>query len=249
MLDLGRRILARLLREQSESFEYPDDLILVAEDVTPVMLGEVATRSLRAIVSVKGSANSHVAILARSLGIPAVMGAVDLPLGDISGAHLIVDGWRGEVIVEPSEHVLSEYQRAIQDAAILEMDLEQVESGTAVTSDGQHVYLMLNAGPFGELSKRERSWIDGVGLYRTEFIFLSRSRFPTEDEQEGEYRAELQSYSPMPVVMRTLDIGGDKSLPYFSIDEENPFLGWRGIRVTLDHPEIFLTQILSLIHI
>ena len=247
LLDLGRRILAKLLREQSESFEYPDDLILVAEDVTPVMLGEVATRSLRAIVSVKGSANSHVAILARSLGIPAVMGAVDLPLGDISGAHLIVDGWRGEVIVEPSEHVLSEYQRAIQDAAILEMDLEQVESGTAVTSDGQHVYLMLNAGPFGELSKRERSWIDGVGLYRTEFIFLSRSRFPTEDEQEGEYRAELQSYSPMPVVMRTLDIGGDKNLPYFSIDEENPFLGWRGIRVTLDHPEIFLTQIRAML--
>ena len=247
LLDLGRRILAKLLREQSESFEYPDDLILVAEDVTPVMLGEVATRSLRAIVSVKGSANSHVAILARSLGIPAVMGAVDLPLGDISGAHLIVDGWRGEVIVEPSEHVLSEYQRAIQDAAILEMDLEKVESGTAVTSDGQHVYLMLNAGPFGELSKRERSWIDGVGLYRTEFIFLSRSRFPTEDEQEGEYRAELQSYSPMPVVMRTLDIGGDKSLPYFSIDEENPFLGWRGIRVTLDHPEIFLTQIRAML--
>lgn len=247
LLDLGRRILAKLLREQSESFEYPDDLILVAEDVTPVMLGEVANRSLRAIVSVKGSANSHVAILARSLGIPAVMGAVDLPLGDISGAHLIVDGWRGEVIVEPSEHVLSEYQRAIQDAAILEMDLEQVESGTAVTSDGQHVYLMLNAGPFGELSKRERSWIDGVGLYRTEFIFLSRSRFPTEDEQEGEYRAELQSYSPMPVVMRTLDIGGDKSLPYFSIDEENPFLGWRGIRVTLDHPEIFLTQIRAML--
>jgi len=247
LLDLGRRILAKLLREQSESFEYPDDLILVAEDVTPVMLGEVATRSLRAIVSVKGSANSHVAIFARSLGIPAVMGAVDLPLGDISGAHLIVDGWRGEVIVEPSEHVLSEYQRAIQDAAILEMDLEQVESGTAVTSDGQHVYLMLNAGPFGELSKRERSWIDGVGLYRTEFIFLSRSRFPTEDEQEGEYRAELQSYSPMPVVMRTLDIGGDKSLPYFSIDEENPFLGWRGIRVTLDHPEIFLTQIRAML--
>ena len=152
LLDLGRRILAKLLHEQSESFEYPDDVILVAEDVTPVMLGEVDTGSLKAIVSVKGSANSHVAILARSLGIPAVMGAVDLPLGDIHGAHLIVDGWRGEVIVEPSEQVLAEYQRAIDDAAILEMDLEQVEAGTAVTSDGQHVHLMLNVGPFGELS-------------------------------------------------------------------------------------------------
>jgi phosphotransferase system enzyme I (PtsP) len=247
LLDLGRRILAKLLHEQSESLDYPDDVILVAEDVTPVMLGEVQTRSLKAIVSVKGSANSHVAILARSLGIPAVMGAVDLPLGDISGAHLIVDGWRGEVIVEPSEHVLSEYQRALDDAASLEMDLEQIDSGIATTSDGQHVHLMFNAGPFGELSERQRSWIDGVGLYRTEFIFLARSRFPTEDEQESEYRAELATYSPAPVVMRTLDIGGDKSLPYFSIDEENPFLGWRGIRVTLDHPEIFLTQIRAML--
>ena len=96
-------------------------MILIAEDVTPVMLGEVATKSLKAIVSIKGSANSHVAILARGLGIPAVMGAVDLPLSDISGAHLIIDGWRGEVIVEPSEHVLAEYQQAIDDAAILEM--------------------------------------------------------------------------------------------------------------------------------
>ena len=247
LLDLGRRILAKLLHEQSEHFEYPNDVILVAEDVTPVMLGEVDTQSLKAIVSIKGSANSHVAILARSLGIPAVMGAVDLPLGEISGAHVIVDGWRGEVIVEPSEHVLAEYQRAIDDAAILELDLEQIEPGAAMTADGMHVQLMLNAGPFGELSERQRSWIDGVGLYRTEFIFLARSRFPTEDEQESEYRTELATYAPMPVVMRTLDIGGDKSLPYFSIAEENPFLGWRGIRVTLDHPEIFLTQIRAML--
>ena len=247
LLDLGRRILAKLLHEQSEAFEYPDDVILIAEDVTPVMLGEVATKSLKAIVSIKGSANSHVAILARGLGIPAVMGAVDLPLSDISGAHLIIDGWRGEVIVEPSEHVLAEYQQAIDDVAILEMDLEQVESGTATTYDGTRVHLMLNAGPVGDLSNRQRSFIDGVGLYRTEFIFLARSRFPTEDEQESEYRAELETYAPMPVVMRTLDIGGDKSLPYFSIEEENPFLGWRGIRVTLDHPEIFLTQIRAML--
>ena len=243
LLDLGRRILAKLLHEDAESIEYPDDLILVAEDVTPVMLGEVNTKSLRAIVSVKGSANSHVAILARGLGIPAVMGAVDLPLSEITGTYLIVDGWRGEVIVEPSEHVLLEYQRAIEEAASLETDLEQIGLGAAQTSDGFRVNLMLNAGPFGELSRRQRSWIDGVGLYRTEFIFLARSRFPTEDEQMSEYRSELEMYAPMPVVMRTLDIGGDKNLPYFPINEENPFLGWRGIRVTLDHPEIFLTQI------
>ncbi|HAN80354.1 MAG TPA: phosphoenolpyruvate-protein phosphotransferase PtsP, partial [Gammaproteobacteria bacterium] len=247
LLDLGRRILAKLLHEQSEAPEYPDDVILIAEDVTPVMLGEVATKSLKAIVSIKGSANSHVAILARGLGIPAVMGAVDLPLSDISGAYLIVDGWRGELIVEPSEHVLAEYQRAIDDAAILEMDLEQIGPGAAITEDGARVHLMLNAGPFGDLSDRQRSFIDGVGLYRTEFIFLARSRFPTEDEQESEYRAELETYAPMSVVMRTLDIGGDKSLPYFSIEEENPFLGWRGIRVTLDHPEIFLTQIRAML--
>ena len=247
LLDLGRRILAKLSHEDVESIEYPDDLILVAEEVTPVMLGEVNTRSLRAIVSIKGSANSHVAILARSLGIPAVMGAVDLPLSEIAGTYLIVDGWRGEVIVEPSEHVLAEYQRAIEDEASLETDLEQIDAGATQTSDGFRINLMLNAGPFGELSGRQRSWIDGVGLYRTEFIFLARPRFPTEDEQEGEYRSELEMYAPMPVVMRTLDIGGDKNLPYFPIEEENPFLGWRGIRVTLDHPEIFLTQIRAML--
>ena len=220
-------------------------MILIAEEVTPVMLGEVVTKSLKAIVSIKGSANSHVAILARGLGIPAVMGA-DLPLSDISGAHLIIDGWRGEVIVEPSEHVLSEYQQAIDDAAILEMDLEQVEPGTATTYDGTRVHLMLRAGPFGDLSNRQRSFIDGVGCIAPNLSFWP-PRFPTEDEQESEYRTELETYAPMPVVMRTLDIGGDKSLPYFSIEEENPFLGWRGIRVTLDHPEIFLTQIRAML--
>ena len=240
--DLGRRILSKLLRYGDELLKYPDDAILVAEDVTPVMLGEMDAGSLLGIVSVKGSANSHVAILARSLGIPAVMGAVDLPLADISGVKMIVDGWRGEVVIEPSEMILKEYQYAVRDAENLASELLRISDGPATTSDGYRIHLLLNSGPFGELLERQRSWIDGVGLYRTEFAFLSRSRFPTEDEQEIEYREELATYSPMPVVMRTLDIGGDKGLPYFSIDEENPFLGWRGIRVTLDHPEIFLTQ-------
>ncbi len=247
LMDLGRRILAQLLHEQVETLQYPPDAILVAEDVTPVMLGEIDTAALRGIVSVKGSANSHVAILARSLGIPAVMGAVDLPLSDLAGVALVVDGWRGEVVVQPSDAVLSEYQSAMRDADALATDLERVPSGHAMTSDQHRIHLMLNSGPFGELSPRQRSWIDGVGLYRTEFVFLTRARFPTEDEQMIEYRAELESYAPMPVVMRTLDIGGDKSLPYFSIEEANPFLGWRGVRVTLDHPEIFLTQIRAML--
>ncbi len=247
LMDLGRRILAQLLHENLGALQYPDDAILVAEDVTPVMLGEIDTASLRGIVSLKGSANSHVAILARGLGIPAVMGAMDLPLSDLSGAQLVVDGWRGEVVVEPSEAVLFEYRSAIRDAEALATDLERVTTGPATTADGKRIHLMLNSGPFGDLSKRQRSWIDGVGLYRTEFVFLSRSRFPTEEEQVLEYRNELQTYAPMPVVMRTLDIGGDKSLPYFCIEEANPFLGWRGVRVTLDHPEIFLTQIRAML--
>jgi len=247
LMDLGRRILAQLLHENVGALQYPPDAILVAEDVTPVMLGEIDTAALRGIVSVKGSANSHVAILARGLGIPAVMGAMDLPLSDLAGVQLVVDGWRGEVVVEPSELVLDEYRMAIRDAEALATDLERVSTGHATTQDGARIHLMLNSGPFGELSARQRSWIDGVGLYRTEFVFLSRARFPTEDEQLAEYRAELETYAPMPVVMRTLDIGGDKSLPYFSIDEANPFLGWRGVRVTLDHPEIFLTQIRAML--
>ena len=247
LMDLGRRILSKLLHESDDALVYTDDVILVAEDVTPVMLGEIDMRALNGIVSVKGSANSHVAILARGLGIPAVMGAVDLPLGDIAGAKLVVDGWRGEVVVEPSAHVLIEYEHVLSDAKALADDLEQVAAGPCETEDGHAVHLMLNSGPFGELTSQQMSWIDGVGLYRTEFAFLSRSRFPNEEEQCSEYRDELLAYTPMPVVMRTLDIGGDKSLPYFSIEEENPFLGWRGIRVTLDHPEIFLTQLRAML--
>jgi phosphotransferase system enzyme I (PtsP) len=247
LTDLGRRILSKLLHETDDVLIYTDDVILVAEDVTPVMLGEIDMRALNGIVSVKGSANSHVAILARGLGIPAVMGAVDLPLGDIAGAKLIVDGWRGEVVVEPSMHVLAEYERVLSDAKALADDLEQVAAGPCQTADAHAVHLMLNSGPFGELTSQQMSWIDGVGLYRTEFAFLSRPRFPNEEEQCSEYRDELLTYAPMPVVMRTLDIGGDKSLAYFSIDEENPFLGWRGIRVTLDHPEIFLTQLRAML--
>lgn len=247
LMDLGRRILSKLLHESDEALVYTEDVILVAEDVTAVMLGEIDMRSLNGIVSVKGSANSHAAILARGLGIPAVMGAVDLPLGDISGAKLVVDGWRGEVVVEPSAHVLDEYAHVLSDAKALAIDLEQVEPGPCETADGHRVHLMLNSGPFGELTDQQISWIDGVGLYRTEFAFLSRPRFPNEAEQFAEYRDELLVHAPRPVVMRTLDIGGDKSLPYFSIEEENPFLGWRGVRVTLDHPEIFLTQIRSML--
>ncbi len=247
LMDLGRRILAKLLHESEELSTPPADTILVAEDVTPVMLGELDRSVLKGIVSIKGSANSHVAILARSLGIPAVMGAQDLPLADMAGVRLVVDGWRGEVIVEPSAPVLAEYRQAMADAEALAADLERVQSGPAQTADGQRIHLMLNSAPLGELSSRQQSWIDGVGLYRTEFVFLSRSRFPTEDEQMAEYQSELSTYAPNPVVMRTLDIGGDKGLPYFSIDEANPFLGWRGIRVTLDHPEIFLTQIRAML--
>ena len=155
------------------------------------------------------------------------MGAVDLPLGDISGAHLIVDGWRGEVIVEPLQSMCClNINEHLMMAASLEMDLEQIESGIATTSDGQHVHLMFNAGPFGELSERQRSWIDGVGLYRTEFIFLARSRFPTEDEQESEYRAELATYFPAPVVMRTPILVVIKVFPIFRLKRKTHF--WDG---------------------
>jgi phosphotransferase system, enzyme I, PtsP len=247
LLDLGRRILARLQDQVDDLGPLHEDTILVAEDVTPVMLGEIQKHRLKGIVSVKGSANSHVAILARSLGIPAVMGATDLPVSDLQGTIVVVDGWRGEVVANPSEAVRDAYQEAIVEAEVLQADLDRVGPGPCTTRDGHGVLLMLNSGLFGELSQLQRSWIGGVGLYRTEFAFLSRSRFPTEDEQRAIYQDELDQYSPNPVVMRTLDIGGDKGLPYFSFEESNPFLGWRGIRVTLDHPEIFITQIRAML--
>ena len=249
ILDLGTRILAHLQGNEATSRpdDYPDDTILVSEELTPAMLGEVPTEKLRAMVSVKGSSNSHVAILARAMGIPTVMGAVDLPHAQLDGKQLIVDGYRGLLFSNPGDELREQYNAIYEEEQALAEDLEGLLHQPAETLDGHRIPLWVNTGLITDALRSRDRGAEGVGLYRTEVPFMMKDRFPSESEQQEIYREQLETFSPDPVTMRTLDIGGDKSLTYFPINEANPFLGWRGIRVTLDHPEIFLVQVRAML--
>jgi phosphotransferase system enzyme I (PtsP) len=247
--DLGTRVLAQL-QDNSDLFveqDFPDNTILVSEELTPSMLGEVPEHKLVGLVSAKGSANSHVAILARAMGIPTLMGAVDLPVKQMDGIELVIDGYRGRLYTHPSAKVRAQFRAIVVEEQALVKGLEAIKDLPAETTDGHRLSLCVNTGLITDALRSLDKGAEGVGLYRTEVPFMMKERFPSESEQENTYRIQLETFAPQPVTMRTLDIGGDKSLSYFPIEEDNPFLGWRGIRVTLDHPEIFLLQVRAML--
>jgi phosphotransferase system enzyme I (PtsP) len=247
VLDLGRRVLLHLQESSRESRVYPENAILVGEELTAAMLGEVPKGHLSGLVSRRGSHNSHVAILARAMGIPTIMGAVDLPYKQLDGRELVVDGYNGLVYSDPGIELRKRYQAIYQEEQQLVKGLEALKDLPCESLDHHRVPLWVNTGLMADVFRSLERGAEGVGLYRTEVPFLLRDRFPSEEEQRVIYREQLEAFAPHPVTMRTLDIGGDKSLPYFPIEEDNPFLGWRGIRVTLDHPEIFLSQVRAML--
>ncbi|MBX2809351.1 MAG: phosphoenolpyruvate--protein phosphotransferase, partial [Cellvibrionaceae bacterium] len=245
--DLGRRVLNCLQQSNDQPTQYPQKTILLGQELTASVLGEIPREQLVGLVSVKGSGNSHLAILARAMGIPTVMGAVDLPYTHLEGQAMIVDGYRGNVYVNPSEQVLAQYEALVREDEEIVKSYESFKDLPCETLDNHRVPLWVNTGLMADVTRSIERGAEGVGLYRTEVPFLLRDSFPTEEEQRNIYREQLQAFAPHTVTMRTLDIGGDKDLSYFPIEEANPFLGWRGIRVTLDHPEIFLAQVRAMI--
>lgn len=245
--DLGARVLGHLQQTEKKRTRLPRKIILVSEELTPGMLGEVDSKKLVGLVSVKGSGNSHVAILARAMGIPAVMGVEGLRVSHLDDKPVIVNGFEGTAIVQPDQEQLSYYRSIEKEEASLIEGLEELKNLPAETTDKKSISLWVNTGLMADTIRSLERGAEGVGLYRTEVHFIMNDRFPTEEEQRIIYREHLKALAPRPVTMRTLDIGGDKSLSYFPIEEDNPFLGWRGIRVTLDHPEIFLSQVRAMI--
>ena len=241
--DLGRRVLAELQWSQREEIVYPKRTILIGEEVTAAALAEVPEGQLAGVVSAKGSNNSHVAILARALGVPTVMGLRGLKVELVSRRALIVDGYYGHVYVSPSKAILAEFKQLAQEEHELNQSLVSLRDKPAETTDSYRVSLQVNTGLAMDAGLSMSVGAEGVGLYRSEVPFMSRDRFPSEDEQTIIYRQTLKAFAPRSVTMRTLDIGGDKVLPYFPVEEENPYLGWRGIRITLDHPDVFLVQV------
>lgn len=245
--DLGRRVLAYLQESNQKCRVYPDKTILIGEELTASMLGEIPKDKLAGLVSVLGSSNSHVAILARAMDIPTVMGAVDLPYTQMDQRQVIVDGYKGTVYSDPGIQLRKHYKAIFLEEQALVKGLEALKDLACETLDHYRLPLWVNTGLMTDVVRSLERGAEGVGLYRTEVPFLLRDRFPSEEEQRGIYREQLEAFAPHTVTMRTLDIGGDKALPYFPIQEDNPFLGWRGIRVTLDHPEIFLAQLRAMI--
>ena len=245
--DLGQRLLAYLQDIRDKKTQFPKNMILAGDEITPGMLTDMAAHDLAGVVSVKGSGTSHLAILARAMGIPAVMGAVDLPVYGLEGQTLVVDGDYGEIYTQPTDERIAESKRVIQQEREFDEELDELKEVPCITLDGWRVQLWVNIGLSSDVSRSLDRGAEGIGLFRTEIPFMSQDRFPTEREQVNLYRHHMTAFEPRPVTMRTLDVGGDKPLSYFPISEENPFLGWRGIRVTLDHPEIFLIQVRAML--
>jgi len=245
--DLGQRILSHLQASSHAATTYHEQSILLGDEVTAAALAEAPEGSLAGVVSAKGSTSSHVAILARALGVPTVMGVEGLNPGELEGNDVIVDGYNGRVYLTPSSRLLQEFNDLAEEERELDASLEELRYLPAETPDGHTLSLQVNTGLAIDASLPLSVGAEGVGLYRTEIPFMTRDRFPAEEEQRVIYAQLLKAFSPRPVTMRTLDIGGDKNLSYFPIKDENPFLGWRGIRVTLDHPEIFLVQLRAML--
>jgi phosphotransferase system enzyme I (PtsP) len=248
--DMGNRVLANILgisHDLPKTREPKARAILIAEEVTAVMLAEFPNNQLMGIISIRGSINSHAAIMARAMGVPAVMGLSNVPIALLNDKEILLDGYTGDVIVSPNITIQREFDQLMLEEQLLSERIHSQDTLPAVTTDNCMISLFVNAGLSLETEKNENPFSDGVGLFRTEIPFMLRERFPTELEQVSLYRALLEAQPHKPFTMRTLDVGGDKPLPYFPISEENPFLGWRGIRLTLDHPEIFLVQVRAML--
>ena len=244
---IGRRLLIYLQSDAREPREYPERSILLGDEVSLARIAEVPAERLAGVICLRGSVLSHIAIIAKALGVPAVMGLGHLPIGNLEGHPIVVDGYQGRVFIDPSPIVIEEFERLVRAEKERTVELRKLRDLPAETLDGVKVKLNVNIGLLSETNEVEESGADGVGLYRTEFTFMVRHAFPVEDEQYHVYRQILESFAPKPVTMRTLDVGGDKPLPYYPMEEDNPSLGWRGVRFTLDHPEIFLIQLRAML--
>ncbi len=249
--DVGLRVLRNLLGIEEPERTLERDSVLVAEDITLSDLGVIDHEHLNAIVLMTGGVTSHASILAKSFEIPTVVGAQPAAGEEVhEGDHVLVDGNSGVVFLNPSAEVVREYDRLDRDYRAFNRELEPLRGLPAETTDGRRVNLYANIGLIGDLVFVHRHGADGIGLYRTEFPFLTYRDFPDEEEQVQLYARAVRGMEGKPVTIRTLDIGADKYPTYLNLArEENPFLGWRSIRISLEMPELFKTQIRAILRV
>jgi len=247
--DIGRQLISALMAtERGKYTANGEDYLFVADEFLPSDAGMLDREHLRGIVTAHGGKYSHGAILARSLGIPAVVGIEPIMMESITGAVAIVDGDAGIVLLDPTPEHREDYERTLREQRAIDRRIGEVRFQPSVTPDGTPVKLQANVEGVRDLDSLETEAIAGIGLFRTEFAFMERRQFPTEDEQVAMYRRAMEGAKGKPVTFRTLDVGGDKPLGYFRMPEErNPVLGWRGIRLSLDWPDILYTQMRAIL--
>lgn len=247
--DVRKRVLAHLLGVTIPNPSMlTEEVILVAEDLTPSDTAQLNRQFVKGFTTNIGGRTSHSAIMARSMEIPAVVGTKNITSQISEGTLLIVDGIDGHVVVNPSQDEIKQYEQKKQSFEAQKAEWAKLKNEKTATSDGKHVELAANIGTPNDVEGVLNNGAEAIGLYRTEFLFMGRNEMPTEEEQYEAYKTVLEKMEGKPVVVRTLDIGGDKELPYLNMpDEMNPFLGYRAIRLCLDQQDIFRTQLRALL--
>lgn len=245
--DISERILAVLGGGAKSTVNTEEPVIILADDLAPSETVQLDKDKVLSFVTVHGSVNSHTAILARTMGIPALIGT-QIPLdAQVDGKLAVVDGANGAVYVDPDPEILSEMQRRRQEEEEKKELLQQLKGKENITLDGKKVMLYANIGNIKDLATVIQNDAGGIGLFRSEFIYLEKEEYPTEEEQFKIYKTVAETMAGKRVIIRTLDIGADKKCSYFEMDEEeNPALGYRAIRICLTRPEIFKTQLRAL---
>ena len=245
--DISERLVRNLSGEGDNDLSSMEPSVIVADDLSPSETVQMDKEKILAFVTVHGSTNSHTAILARMMNIPALIG-VPMDLNGLkTGMTAVVDGFSGQVIFEPEEDVRKETEKRMQEEAEKQKLLEELKGKENITPDGRKINFYANIGSVGDLGYVMENDAGGIGLFRSEFLYLGRNDFPTEEEQFQAYKQAVQTMAGKKVIIRTLDIGADKQVEYFNLGkEENPALGYRAIRICLKQPEIFKAQLRAL---
>jgi phosphoenolpyruvate-protein phosphotransferase/dihydroxyacetone kinase phosphotransfer subunit len=248
LIDVGLRVLEKLTGESYNTLEVNEPVILITEELNPSDVASIDTQKILAICTTKGSENSHSAILARSLGIPSVFGMGKLIREIPEGNVVAVDGELGMLYTRPESTFLSEMEKKRADWLEIKVNASRERLEPAKTEDGIQLDVMANVGSLADVYQAIEQGAEGIGLFRTEFVFMTSGNYPSEDDQFAMYSRAAALLDGKPLVIRTIDIGGDKPVPYLNIEkEDNPFLGWRGIRYSLDQAELFKTQLRAIL--
>ena len=244
MEDVGRRLLANLVGRTADGLHLQQESILIAKRLLPSDMAILDHEKIQGIVLESNEANSHSVIMAKGMGIPTIIGVEGATTRISPNDHLILDANAGCLYPNPSISIIDEYLRLEQDRLQEKERLLELRDVIATTRDGQQIFLRANIGLISDVDIALRHGAQGVGLYRTEFLYMTHSGFPDRDQQYQFYKKIIEKFHGMPITIRTLDIGGDKALPYFKTPQEtNPFMGWRSVRVSLDYPDIFQIQL------